>query len=333
MNCKTGLRSVMLTAALSLGLGVSAQAGEEWDMALPWGPAEFHTLNAQKFADTAKAVTDGELVITVYPGGTLGIKGPETVRSVRDGVVPMAEAVMLQTVGEVPINSVESLPYLIQSVDDLAKLHEQARDDFEKGFAVHNVKVVYMVPWPANQIFSRKPISSPEDFKGLKIRVSDSNAAQFFEGLGATAVQMPIADVLPALASGAVEATMTSMTTAADQKYWEFMPYGYLTSHLWASNAMLVNVDAWNRLSPEHQAAVDAAAKELEPQFWEISRGEDAKAIEKLRAGGMKVEEPSASVVEAMQAAAKPVWESAFTTVGPDAKAIVDAYLVSVGRQ
>lgn len=332
MKCIVKLRSVMLTTALTVGLGAAAQAAEEWDMALPWGPAEFHTQNAQKFAETAKTVTGGELVITVHPGGTLGIKGPETVRSVRDGVVPMAEAVMSQTVGEVPINSVESLPYLIQNIDELAKLHEQMRGDFEKGFAQHNVKVLYMVPWPANQVFSRRAISSPEDFKGLKIRVPDSNAAQFFEGLGATPVQMPIADVLPALASGAIEATMTSMTTAADQKYWEFLPHGYLTSHLWASNAMLVNVDSWNNLSPENQAAVAAAAKELEPQFWEISRGEDAKAIEKLRAGGMTVEEPSPALVDAMRVAAKPVWENAFAALGPDAKASVDAYLASVGR-
>lgn len=310
----------------------NAIAAESWDMALPWGPNEFHTRNAVRFAEAASEATGGELTITVHPGGALGIKGPETVRSVRDGVVPLAEAVMLQTVGEIPINSIESLPYLIESVDDLEALHGLARADFESGFGQHNIKVLYMVPWPANQIFSRRELNSPTDFAGLKIRTSDSNATKFFEALGATPVQMPIADVLPALASGAIDATMTSMTTAADQKYWEFLDYGYLTSHLWASNAMLVNKDAWGRLSPEHQVAVEAAANELEPEFWDVSRGEDAKAIEVLRAGGMDVKEPSAELIAAMRAAASPVWEAAFSSIGPRAKEIVDGYLEAVGR-
>ncbi len=323
------LASIMFCA----GAGTLAHAAEAWDMALPWGPNEFHTLNAIKFAETATEVTGGELVITVHPGGALGIKGPETVRSVRDGIVPMADAPLSQSVGEVPINGIESLPYLMANADELKALHTAARADFEAGLAGHNVKVLYMVPWPANQVFSNRPINTPADFAGLKIRTPDSNAAQFFAGLGATPVQMPIADVLPALASGALDATTTSMTTAADQKYWEFLPNAYLTSHLWTSNAMIVNMDAWNRLTPEHQAAVEAAAKELEVEFWEISAGEDAKAIAKLREGGMTVEEPSAEVVTAMQAAARPVWDAVITAIGPRAKEVVDAYLASVGRQ
>ncbi len=321
----------MMTLALNSG-GI-AHAAEEWDMALPWGPNEFHTINAMKFAETAKEITGGELLITVHPGGTLGIKGPETVRSVRDGIVPMADAPMSQTVGEVPINGIESLPYLMANPQELKALHDVAREDFEAGLAAHNVKVLYMVPWPANQVFSNRPINTPADFAGLKVRTPDSNAAQFFAGLGATPVQMPIADVLPSLASGALDATTTSMTTAADQKYWEFLPHAYLTSHLWTSNAMIVNLDAWNRLSPEHQSAVEAAAAELEVEFWEVSAGEDAKAIEKLRAGGMTVEEPSADVVEAMRAAARPVWDSVLTAIGPRGQEIVDAYLASVGRE
>lgn len=334
MSYSPTLTRVSVVAALAIAFNSASivHADENWDMALPWGVNEFHTVDAKRFAEVAEEVTEGRLTITVHPGGALGIKGPETVRSVRDGVVPMADAVMLQTVGEVPINGVESLPYLISDMDDLKTLHSIARQDFEAGLAEHNIKVMYMVPWPANQIFSKKELKSPEDFKGLKIRTSDSNSTLFFEALGATPVQMPIADVLPSLASGALDATMTSMTTAADQKYWEFLPYGYLTSHLWASNAMLLNMDAWNRLSPDDQAALDAASAELEPQFWAVSAGEDEKAIAKLREGGMTVEAPSDELIAAMQEAAKPVWDTVIAKVGPRAQDIVDTYLAEVGR-
>lgn len=328
------LASVLLASTLMFcsGVGGAAAAPQEWDMALPWGPKEFHTIDAENFAERAKAVTGGELTIHVQAGGVLGIKGPETIRSVRDGVVPMADAPLSQAVGEVAISGVESLPYLISNQDDLKALHAKVLDKVKEGLSRHNVKVLYVVPWPANQIFSRREIKSAADLKGLKIRTPDSNAAQFFEALGATPVQMPIADVLPALASGALDATTTSMTTAADQKYWEFLKYTYLTNHLWTSNAMLVNMDAWNALSAEHQAAVEAAAVELQPDFWKISAGEDAKAIEKLRAGGMKVSDPPADVVAAMQAAARPVWEKTLTRIGAPAKDLVAEYLKAVGR-
>ncbi|MEQ8347474.1 MAG: TRAP transporter substrate-binding protein [Sneathiellaceae bacterium] len=326
-----GLLSAAVVAAPLFAGPVLAETAT-WDMALPWGQKEFHTKNAQRFAEEVKTVTDGRVEIVVHPGGALGIKGPETVRSVRDGMVPMAEGVMLQTVGEAPINGVESLPYLIGDAADLRKLHDIAQPDFRKALEQHNLKVLYFVPWPANQIYSSKPIAAPDDFKGLKIRTTDPNSSAFFKGLGATPVQMPIADVLPALASGALDATMTSMTTAADQKYWEFMKYGYLTRHLWATNAMLVNKDSWDAISAEDQAAIAALAAELEPQFWAISAAEDDKAIKKLRDGGMIVEAPDPAVAAAMRAAAKPVWDEVLARVGGRAPVIVEEYLAATGK-
>ena len=53
------------------------------------------------------------------------------------------------------------------------------------------------------------------------------------------------------LASGALDGTVTSAGTAASQKYWEFLDYAYLTNHAWTTNYLAVNLDAWNKLSPQ----------------------------------------------------------------------------------
>lgn len=324
------LRALMLAVGLSSASPLLA--AESWDMALPWGANEFHTLDAQKFAQMAHEVTKGELSITVHPGGVLGIKGPETIRSVRDGVVAMADAPLSQAIGEIPIGGLESLPYLVSDQKELKELHKVMLPEFEAGLAKHNVKLLYVVPWPASQIFSRRELKSPEDFKGLKVRAADSNAAQFFEALGATPIQMPIADVLPALASGALDATTTSTTTAADQKYWEFLPYAYLTNHIWTSNAMVVNLDAWNALSPENRTALETLASTLQDEFWTISGGEDVKAIKRLETGGMKVLQPSADLIAAMKEAAQPVWKTAYQRIGPRAPQLVEQYEKAIGR-
>lgn len=125
---------------------------------------------------------------------------------------------------------------------------------------------------------------------------------------------------------------MTSLGTAAGQKVWEFAKYGYLTNHIWASNAMVVNKDAWGKLKPEHQAAIEKAARDMEPGFWEIAAGDDAIRMKQMRDAGMILKEPPADVSSAMQAAAKPMWEEFANTVGGPVPANLKAYLARTGK-
>ena len=71
----------------------------------------------------------------------------------------------------------------------------------------------------------------------------------------------------------------------------------------------------------------------MQEEFWKVSAGEDEKAAEKLRAGGMTVEEAPPAVVEAMQAAAHPVWGKTFERIGPPSKELIAAYLEKIGRK
>jgi len=254
------------------------------------------------------------------------------VRSVRDGIVPIAEAVTSQMIGDIPIAGVESLPYLAGSTDDLKLLHSFAFDDLKEQLQSQNITTLYAVPWPANQIYSNRELNTAEDFKGLNIRIPDANSAKFFAEMGANPIQMPIGDVLPALASGALDATVTATSTGADQKYWEFLKHVYLTKHLWSSNLMLVNTDSWNAISAEDQAAIQEIVQRLQPDFWALSEAQDAKAIEVLKQNGMQVHEPNEAIVAAMNEAAPAVWSSAFETIGPRAKEIVEAYQNEIAK-
>lgn len=320
-------------AGMALALAAAPAAAQtKWDMSLPWGPNEYHTKNAQTFAEKVKEVTNGQVQITVHPAGALGIKGPETLRSVRDGIVPIAEFALLTGVGEEPVLGFESLPYLMGSIDDFRKFREINRAEFVKAIEKHNQKVLYMAPWPPNQIYTKKQVRSLEDLKGMKMRAVDRNTTELARRLGMVPVQLAIGDVIPALASGALEGHMTSMGTAAGQKVWEFTKYAYLTNHIWASNAMVVNRDAWNKLTPAQQAAIDKAAKDLEPGFWDIAAGDDAIRLKQLREAGMTVEAPPADVAKAMQDAAKPMWEEFAKTVGGPVPENLKTYLARTGR-
>ena len=79
---------------LILSIGFTAApwlaAQTKLDISMPWGPTEFHTVNAQNFAKRVAEVTKGQVLMTVHPGGALGIKANETVRAIEDGAATMA---------------------------------------------------------------------------------------------------------------------------------------------------------------------------------------------------------------------------------------------------
>src|SRR3546814_6733217 len=100
------LKRIVLAAA-AVAAATSAQAETNWDLPLAWPPGNLHVENAQAFADAVKEGTNGELVITLHPGGALGFKGPEMLRAVQDGLVPIGDILLNQQVGEEPFFGID----------------------------------------------------------------------------------------------------------------------------------------------------------------------------------------------------------------------------------
>jgi TRAP-type C4-dicarboxylate transport system substrate-binding protein len=80
-------------------------ATASWDMSTVWPDGNFHTQNAMAFAEEVRKQTGGTVNITVKAGGQLGFKGPEHLRAVRDGLVPLADVLNIQQVGDEPFRA------------------------------------------------------------------------------------------------------------------------------------------------------------------------------------------------------------------------------------
>ncbi|AWX94264.1 C4-dicarboxylate ABC transporter substrate-binding protein [Paracoccus mutanolyticus] len=322
-------RIFAFAAACALGLGVSTALAETaWDMSVVWPEGNFHTQNALAFAEAVKEATEGEVVITVHSGGALGIKGPEGMAAVRDGLVPIADILLNQQVGEAPILGIETLPYLAPTMPDLALLHKFYRPKLEEVAESMNQKLLYLVPWPGQAVFAPNPINSLDDIKGLTIRVVDANGSSFFEALGATPVQMPWGEVVPSLAAGTIKGVTTSSSSGVDGAFWEFTKHMSTFNWQASSNAVMVNLDAWNALEPETRAAIEATAARMEGQFWLNSKAEDAKKLAILQEHGIEITQPSPELRAALLEKAKPLWDD-FKARVPDAAPYVDAYLTA----
>lgn len=325
------VKGALVAASLTFAAN-PASAATQWDVSIPWGPSEFHTVNAQNFADAVAKATGGEVKMTIHPGGALGIRANESLRAVEDGAVPMAEFAAFQNVGEVPVLGIESIPFLISDYVELKKMHEFARPIWEAELVKRNQKVLYVVPWPSQNFFTKKPVSGIGDLKGVRMRTYDANTATMVQRLGMVPLQMNNADIVPALATGKLDAVMTSGTTAVSQKYWEFLNHTYNTNHLWASNIMSVNMDAWNELTSKQRSAIESLAREMEPKFWEISQGEHKKRMAQLKKNGMTVDPASPEMQKKMRAATADMADEFAGRVGPEAADAIAKFKASLSK-
>lgn len=322
-----------LAIAASLAIAVTpALAQTKLDVSLPWGPTEFHTLNAQNFAKRVGELTKGQVAMTVHPAGALGIKANESVRAIEDGTVAMAEFAGFQNVGDIALLGIESLPFLVDDYAQLRTMHGVVRPQWEAALAKRNNKVLYVVPWPSQNFFMKKPVRTLDDLKGVRMRTYDRNTAEMVQKLGMVPQQMNNPDIVPALATGRLDAVMTSGTTAVAQKYWEFMKHTYNTNHLWASNFMVIGNGAWQKLSAENRAIIEKAGKDMEPEFWKVSEAEHARRMDELRKNGMTIEPASKDLLDRMRTVTRPMWDDFAKAAGADgAKALAD-YRAKTGK-
>lgn len=323
-NRRSIVAGALAATAMLVGSGPAwAQTTLNLSDVLP--ESNFMVANAIKFADEVKAATNGEVVISVKAGGSLGFKGPDQLTAVRDGLVQMADINISQQVGVNPLFGVEGVPFLVDSMESLKKYHEFVRPVFEKLAADNNQKILYMVPSPAQYVYLNVPVDDLEDFRSIPVRGADKNTVDIVSALGMSGVAIPWGELIPALASGRVKGVATSATSGVDGKFWEFMKYIYPTNHTWGSNMVTINLDSWNKLTPEQQSAIEATAAKLEPDFWEVSRQGDLASIKTMQENGMELVPISDELRAAMIERAQQL-QADFVARVPDAGPIVEQY-------
>lgn len=325
------VRPLLATGLLAMAAS-SVNAQVKLDISVPWGPNEFHSLNAARFAERVTQETKGAVVMVTHPGGTLGVKANESLRAVSEGVVPMAEYAFFQNTSRGAVMAVETLPFLVNSYDQLKTLHKYFRPIWEDILTKNNQKALYVVAWPNQFFFVKKQLTSVDDLKGLKMRSLDKLTTDWINRLGMIPVQMNNLEILQALGSGMLEGVATSSGTAVAQKYWDFMKYGYQTNHIWASNVMSINLDTWKKLTPAQQATIERIAKEMEPQFWEVSKQDHEKKVAELKANGMIIAPAPKAMVDEMITRTKPLWEIYAKPMGDEAMAALAAYRKEIGK-
>ena len=315
--------AVLATGALGFSLHASAQT--KWDLPSAYPATNFHSVNLAAFAADVDKLSGGKLKITVHPNASL-FKAPEIKRAVQGGQAQAGEILMANFQNEWQVYGADGLPFLADSYEEAMKMYRAQKPLLEKKLSDQGMMLLYSVPWPPQGIYSKKPVNSAADLRGSKWRAYSPMTARIGELVGAQPVTVQAAELAQALATGVVEANMTSGATGVDSKLFEHLKYYYDVQAWLPKNAVLANRKAFDALDKATQDAVLKAAAAAEIRGWADSRKVNDDTLATLKRNGMEVLPPSAQLKADMKKVGDTILKEWLDKAGAEGKAVYDAY-------
>ena len=312
-------------AACIAALAGPAMAQTKWNLPAAYPADNPHSVNLIAFAKDVADATGGKLQITVHPAASL-FKAPEIKRAVATGQAQAGEVLISLHENEDPMFGIDVIPFLATSYPAAKKLWLASKPAIEKKLASQGLMLLFAVPWGPQGIYAKKDINTVDDMKGLKMRAYNVGTTRIAELVGAQPVTVQAAELPQALATGTVNAFMTSGATGYDTKVWETMSHWYDVQGWIPKNIVIVNKAAFVALAKGEQDALMKAAAAAEERGWKIAPEKAQWYVEQLKAKGMKVQPPGPELKEGLQKIGEQLTEDWLKKAGADGNAVLDAY-------
>ncbi len=245
------------------------------------------------FAAEIAARTGGRYYVEDYPNAMLG-GSVAMMNDVQIGALDFAFIAGAPLSKLLPEVGVFNIPFLFRNVDEArAVLDGPIGDDYLRKL---DQTGLYALAWGENGMRhltnSKKPIRTPDDLAGLKLRLPQSDVMETgFKALGADVEQIPFPQIYGALRSGSVDGQENPIATILSAKFYEVQTYLTLTGHVYDPAVILMSKDAYEALSDADKQAFREAAK--------LAARESRKAAsESERTGGATLKAKGMSVIE-----------------------------------
>lgn len=266
------LAAVLLAVFCLTGCG-SAQPGETQIIRVAFNQPETHPeyLALADFGKKFSEATGGRYEVQIYPNAVLGDQGPVT-EMVRTGALQLAVVPVSVPESYNADFSIIAAPYLY---DNLEQMETAAREGvFDPLFTTtskYNFEIATLYTSGARHIYTDKPIVTPADLKGYKIRVQDSDAyIQMVNLMGGVGIPMAQSEVYAAVQQHVIEGGENSEVVYNNFKHYEVSPYFSYTNHLVMTDVLVVNKDFLDAMDPDTRALFDRLMKEsMEVEFEE----------------------------------------------------------------
>ncbi len=315
----------LILGIASLALLMNTAAAVTWKLSHNQGRDYPAHKAMEVFAQKAKEYTNGEVTIRIYPDATLGNER-ESLELIDGGAIQMAKVSTASMEDYSPAFGMITLPFIYKDRDAYFKMVEGEVGQRVLASSVSKgITGLTFYEEGARSFYANKPILQPDDLKGMKIRVMQSQTAvKMIEALGGIPTPMPQGELYTAIQQKVVDGGENNPPVYSDMRHFEVSKVYSLDEHARYPSVLVVSNKALQALSPEHQAAVKRAADEsmlaLKETLWPAA---EKAALEKAKAGGAEI----LTVDKApFQAKVKSVYDD-FKTANPDWAKDLDAIL------
>lgn len=308
----------ILAALVTLSMAGAVSAATNLKLAHVVNEKDTFHLTATKFKELVEERTGGEVKVTLFPNAKLGDERTLLER-MKLGVVDAGVITTGPLINFIPQFGVVDLPFLFSGPE-----HAYRVLDGEVGKSL----MAAMEPqgWKGlafaergfrNLTNSKRPVTTPEDVKGLKIRLMQNPVyVDSFKALGANAVPMAWTEVLTALQQGTVDGQENPLNVIVSFKLYETQKYMTLSRHAYAPAIIMMSKKSWDKLTDEQQQIVQQAAQEAAEFERAYDNQKEAEWLQFLKDQGMEVVETPD--LAAFREAVKPVYEKYQDQFGKD---------------
>jgi len=282
----------------------------------------------------------GRITFETYYGASL-LKALDVFPGLSQGAADLATGAPGYNVDMLPLSSVIQ-PYMTDKADaavrafvDLYNAEPALKQEWEG----QNMKLLYALAATENTLWSNKQVTKAEDLQGMRIRAT-LGVAQSLELLGATTVALGMQDGVDGLKRGVIDGFSSSPFDLGVQVGLNDVAKfanDAGTMGIYGIIAMAVNLQSWQRLSPEDQAVLQEVASEVPDKFIEVTNRAVSQAVDKLLASPTPVVQRTTPEENARWkgATAQKVWDKwvgSMEARGLDGRSVLDHYVALVKK-
>lgn len=245
----------------------------------------------ESFGEKFNELTDGKYEIEVSPNALLG-EQRETIELVQSGTIAMSivGGSLMENFNE--DFAVFNLPYVFDSKEHQMAVvnNQEIVSDLYKSVEDEGMTVVGAFHGGVRNVYNNeRPVNTPEDMEGLKIRVMESDTnVQMLKLMGGIGTPMGQGEVYTAIQSGVLQGGENNELIYNDLKHVEVAPYYSYTQHLMVPDYLIINSDLFNGMSDEHReifmdelsAAIDMEVKQFDEDVKAAKEAAEAEGAE-----------------------------------------------------
>lgn len=273
-----------------------------------------------------EAATNGRLSIQMYPSMQLGGE-KEMIEQAQVGAIQLARISVGPMGPLVPEMNVFNLPFIFRDTAHMEKVIDgPIGDELLQKLTDHPtanlVGLCWMNAGVRNVYNNKKPITTVEDLKGLKIRMMGNPLfVDTMNALGGNGVAMGFDQLINAMQTGVVDGAENNEPSYESGQHYRYAKYYSKTGHLMIPEILVFSKKSWNELSKDDQALIRKLAKEAQQEQRALWYEREKESLKKMLEAGAQVNEVADK--KAFQAAVKPVWDK----YAAQHKALIDRIL------